>query len=128
VKKETVQGNVRRHVEAGSEVFTDELASYERLSPEFVHQFVNHAEEYVRGHVHTNGMENLWSLLKRMIKGTYVSVEPFHLFRYLDEEAFRFNERKNKYSDRFMNTASSVVGKRLMYTQLTGKNPELATT
>ena len=70
------------------------LAGYRGLAPEFVHGFVNHAEQYVNGHVHTNGMENFWASLKRMIKGTYVSVEPFHLFRYLDEEAFRFNERK----------------------------------
>jgi len=121
-KKKTLQTEVRNNVEAGSEVFTDELASYQGLAPEFVHGFVNHAEQYVSGHVHTNGMENFWSLLKRAIKGTYVSVEPFHLFRYLDEEARRFNERKLTDGERFMNVASAVAGKRLTYDELTGKN------
>jgi hypothetical protein len=99
------------------------------LEKEFVHQFVNHAETYVRGNVHTNGMENFWSLLKRMLKGTYVSVEPFHLFRYLDEQAFRFNERKNEDGDagRFMETLSMVAGKRLMYKELIGKTGEAPT-
>ena len=121
-KKKTLQTEVRNNVEAGSEVFTDELASYRGLAPEFVHGFVNHAEQYVNGHVHTNGMENFWSLLKRAIKGTYVSVEPFHLFRYLDEEAFRFNERKLTDSERFQITMRSLAGKRLTYSELTGKD------
>ncbi len=94
-KRGTLQQEVRANVEAGSQVFTDELASYTGLDKDYVHQFVNHAEEYVRGNVHTNGIENFWSLLKRGLKGTYVSVEPFHLFRYLDEQAFRYNERKD---------------------------------
>lgn len=127
-KKKTVQKEVRENVKAGAEVFTDELASYTGLAPEYVHAFVNHAEQYVNGHVHTNGMENFWSLLKRGIKGTYVSVEPFHLFRYLDEQAFRFNERKLTDSERFVNAASSIVGKRLMYKDLTGKTLDLQTT
>lgn len=121
-KKETVQKEVRDNVKVGSEVFTDELASYAGLSLEYVHEFVNHAEEYVRGHVHTNGMENFWSLLKRSIKGSYVSVEPFHLFRYLDEQSFRFNERKKTDHERFMEVASSIVNKRLTYKELTGNS------
>jgi hypothetical protein len=82
---------------------------------------VNHAEKYVEGNVHTNGIENFWSLLKRGLKGTYVSVEPFHLFRYLDEQAFRYNERKGSDADRFVEAASSVFGRRLTYNELTGK-------
>jgi len=85
-KKKTLQAHVKEHVEKGAQLMTDELASYTGLDAEYVHQFVNHAEEYVHGNIHTNGIENFWSLLKRGIKGTYVSVEPFHLFRYLDEQ------------------------------------------
>ncbi len=91
-KKKTLQSEIREHVLAGSAVFTDALRSYEGLD-EFQHEVVDHAVEYVRGEVHTNGLENFWSLLKRGIHGTYVSVEPFHLFRYLDEQAFRYNNR-----------------------------------
>jgi hypothetical protein len=104
-------------------VFTDELASYTGLDMDYVHQFVNHAEEYVCGNVHTNGIENFWSLLKRGLKGTYVSVEPFHLFRYLDEQAFRYNNRKDMNDgDRFSAVVSQIVGKRLTYHHLTGKD------
>jgi hypothetical protein len=88
-----------------------------------VHQFVDHAEAYVKDQVvHTNGLENFWSLLKRGIKGTYVSVEPYHLFRYVDEQAFRFNERQGTDGDRFREAASGIFGKRLSYKQLTGAN------
>ena len=120
-KRVTLHGEIRKHVVKGSELFTDELASYLGLDAEYVHQVINHAEKYVDGHVHTNGMENYWSLLKRTIKGTYVSVEPFHLFRYLDEQAFRFNGRKGKDRDRFLDVANSVSGRRLMYKQLIGE-------
>lgn len=72
------------------------------------------------GQIHTNGLENFWSLLKRAIKGTYVSVEPFHLFRYLDEQTFRFNNRKNTDRGRFMLAMDKILDKRLTYTQLTG--------
>ena len=120
-RRNTLQSEVRTNVEAGAELFTDELTSYTGLAPEYIHQFVNHAEEYVRGHVHTNGMENFWSLLKRTIKGTYVSVEPFHLFRYLDEQSFRFNERKLTDGERFQEVLGGIVGKRLTYSELTGK-------
>src|SRR5216683_594186 len=101
----------------------DELASYTGLEKDYVHQFVNHAERYVEGNVHTNGIENFWSLLKRGLKGTYVSVEPFHLFRYLDEQAFRYNERKGTDATRFIEAAGSAFGKRLTYKELTGKDP-----
>jgi transposase-like protein len=120
-KRGTLQNEVRTNVKSGSEVFTDELASYTGLEKDYVHQFVNHAERYVEGNVHTNGMENFWSLLKRGLKGTYVSVEPFHLFRYLDEQAFRYNERKGNDRDRFVEVASSAFGRRLTYKQLTGE-------
>jgi transposase-like protein len=120
-KRGTLQDEVRANVEPGSEVFTDELLSYVGLDQDYVHQFVNHAEEYVRGNVHTNGIENFWSLLKRGLKGTYVSVEPFHLFRYLDEQAFRYNERKGSDTDRFVEVASTVFGRRLTFKELTGE-------
>lgn len=92
-KKKSVQAQIRKHVQVGSALYTDELLSYDGLQAEFAHQVINHAVCYVNGAVHTNGMENFWSLLKRGLRGTYISVEPFHLFRYLDEQAFRFNYR-----------------------------------
>jgi hypothetical protein len=119
--EKTMQGVVRENVESGCEVMTDAHRSYLGLSADYFHQFVNHAEEYVRDNVHTNGLENFWSLLKRNIKGTYVSVEPFHLFRHLDEQTFRFNERKGKDGDRFNKITGQVAGKRLTYKELTGK-------
>ena len=97
------------------------LASYEGLSEEYIHEVINHAEAYVRGDVHTNGMENFWSLLKRGLKGTYVSVEPFHLFRYLDEQVFRFNAKHGVDFDRFRAVLSNIVGRRLTYSEVTGK-------
>ncbi len=120
-RSRTLQVEVRENVEPGSEVHTDALKSYRGLDPEYVHNVVDHAEKYVDGHVHTNGLENFWSLLKRGIKGTYVSVEPFHLFRYLDEQAFRFNEREGEDSDRFAKTLGSVSGRRLTYSELIGE-------
>ncbi len=118
--RETLQGKVREHVMPGSYVFTDQAGGYVGIAPEYEHEFVNHAEEYVRGQVHTNGMENFWSLLKRAIKGTYVFVEPFHLFRYVDEQAFRFNERRDDEGDRgrFKTLLDYVAGRRLTYKQL----------
>ncbi|MGH9759554.1 MAG: IS1595 family transposase, partial [Blastocatellia bacterium] len=126
-KRKTLQDHVKEHVVSGAELFTDELASYAGLDKDYVHKFVNHAERYVEGNVHTNGIENFWSLLKRGLKGTYVSVEPFHLFRYLDEQAFRYNERKGDDGDRFVKAASSAFGRRLTYKELTGKDlaPEI---
>jgi len=124
-KKTTLQAEVRAHVEAGSALYTDALRSYDGLD-EFQHQVVDHAVEYVRGKVHTNGLENFWSLFKRGVNGTYVSMEPFHLFRYLDEQEFRFNNRgtrENPITDgeRFDMAVRQIVGKRLMYKELTGK-------
>ena len=120
-KRTILSSKVREHVEAGSDVFTDSLASYRDLNPDFRHQFVDHAERYVDGQVHTNGLENFWSLLKRSIKGTYVSVEPFHLFRYLDEQAFRFNRRGLNDGERFKTICEGMTGKRLTYSRLIGK-------
>jgi transposase-like protein len=126
-KKKTLTAEVRQHVEPGSNLYTDALASYEGLS-EFEHGVIDHAESYVRGKVHTNGLENFWSLLKRGIKGTYVSVEPFHLFRYLDEQAFRFNKRKGTDRTRFVAALRAILDKRLTYKALTGAGGDLATT
>ena len=112
---------VREHVEPGTEVFTDALPSYDALNTEYAHQVIDHAESYAEGKVHTNGLENFWSLLKRSVKGTYVSVEPFHLFRYLDEQAYRFNTRKMPDGERFVRAMRGVVGKRLMYKDLIGE-------
>jgi transposase-like protein len=120
-RKHTVQAQVRDHVELGAAVYSDALASYDSLSPDYVHEAVDHAVEYVRGNVHTNGLENYWSLLKRCIKGTYVSVMPFHLFRYLDEETFRFNEREENDGARFKKVTGTIAGKRVTYAMLTGK-------
>ncbi len=118
-KKSELQGQVREYVMKGAALSTDALKSYDGLESEYAHKVVDHAVEYVGGEVHTNGLENFWSLLKRTFKGTYVSVEPFHLFRYLDEQSFRFNERKLTDSERFMKAAPNCVGKRLTYKRLT---------
>jgi len=120
-KKGHLQPVVRQHVEAGSTVHSDAHFSYQGLASDYVHNVVDHAEAYVDGQVHTNGCENFWSLLKRGLKGTYVSVEPFHLFRYLDEQVYRFNRRKLTDGLRFLEACASVFGKRLPYTALTGK-------
>ncbi len=126
-RKKALQGEVRKHVEAGSALYTDALMSYHGLAGEYAHKVVDHAVAYVTDTVtHTNSLENYWSLLKRTISGTYVSVEPFHLFRYLDEQAYRFNNRKTEDQplndfDRFKLAMSQVVGKRLTWDALTGK-------
>lgn len=120
-KKKDLQALVRNHVETGSNLYTDALKSYEGLDGDFVHQVIDHAEAYVDGQVHTNGCENFWSLLKRSLKGTYVSVEPFHLFRYIDEQVYRYNNRKPMSdADRFGYLLRKVVGKRLTYAELIG--------
>jgi transposase-like protein len=120
VRKYDLDPEVRKQIEKGAEVFTDKLRSYDNLADEYIHQVIDHAECYAKGHVHTNGLENFWSLLKRSIKGTYVNVEPFHLFRYLDEQALRFNERKATDSERFLAVVPSMAGRRLTYKGLTG--------
>ena len=119
-------------VEKRSTIYSDGLRDYIPLkSLGFVHETVNHVKEYVRGEVHTQGIENFWSLLKRGLRGTYVAVEPFHLDRYIGEQVFRYNNRATKDnplndSDRFMLAVSQIVGKRLTYKELTGKVGETA--
>ena len=127
VKRETLQNAILGDVEHGSRVYTDAGVEFEGLHRNFVHQIVNHAQQYVNGQVHTQGLDNFWNLLKRTLRGTYVAVEPFHLDRYLDEQVFRYNNRATKDnplndSDRFMLAMSQVTGRRLTYNELTGKN------
>jgi len=117
-RKPAIEQAVRGNVEAGSRLFTDAMHSYRDLQGEYVHKFIDHAEKYAEGQVHTNGLENFWSLVKRALKGTYVAVEPFHLFRYLDEQAFRFNHRVLTDAGRFALVLGGIVGKRLMYADL----------
>ena len=127
-KKTVLQAEVKKHVEAGAALYTDALLSYEGLATDYAHKVVDHAVEYVNGRIHTNGLENFWSLLKRGINGTYVSVEPFHLFRYLDEQTFRYNNRKDMNdAGRFNRVISQIVGKRLTFAELTGKVGSSAT-
>jgi transposase-like protein len=127
VKRETLQIHVRKYVKGGSYLFTDAWLGYHGLDREYVHQVIDHAETYVKGSVHTNGIENFWSLLKRGLKGTYVSVEPFHLFRYLDEQAFRFNNRKlENDGERFVEAMGGITERRLSYEKLTGRNESAA--
>jgi transposase-like protein len=125
-KQRTLQGLVREHIEPGTDLMSDASPSYVGLRKDYEHQVIDHAVAYVHGNVHTNGLENYWSLLKRGIKGTYISVEPFHLFRYLDEQAFRYEHRATKDNpmndaDRFDLAVSQIIGKRLTYAEVTGK-------
>jgi transposase-like protein len=121
-RKKVLQEEVKKHVAAGTALYTDALLSYDGLANEYAHKVIDHAECYVDGRVHTNSLENFWSLLKRGISGTYVSVEPFHLFRYLDEQTFRYNNRKEMNdADRFNLALSQIAGKRLTFAELTGK-------
>jgi transposase-like protein len=128
--RETLQNEILANVEKKSKVYTDQSQSYFKLAErDFIHDTVNHLEEYVRGQVHTQGIENFWSLLKRGLKGTYVAVEPFHLDRYVTEQVFRFNNRATKDNpltdeDRFVLAMSQIVGRRLTYTQLTGRGAD----
>lgn len=119
-----LEPKVREHVEEGSNVYSDAHSAYDNLDDAYVRGVINHAERYVDGQIHTNGIENFWALLKRTIKGTYVSVEPFHLFRYLDEQTFRFNTRKGTDADRFVKAAAALTGKRLTYDELIGKGTQ----
>ena len=128
VNREALQTAVLDQVAHGSKIYTDEAKVYRSLPKEYTHEFVNHVEKYVNGRVHTNGLENFWSLLKRGLNGTYVAVEPFHLHRYLDEQVFRYNNRATKDnpltdSDRFDLAVRQIVGKRVTYKELTGKEP-----
>jgi len=127
VKRETLQNMLLKNIKYGSKVYTDDAIGYDKVSYNFIHDVVNHAETYVRGQVHTNGLENFWSLLKRGLRGTYVCVEPFHLSRYVDEQVFRYNHRKDGEfkvtdSERFKIAMRQVAGKRLTYSELTGKD------
>jgi transposase-like protein len=129
VKRETLQAEILNNVKFGSPVFSDDAVPYDNLRRKYIHETVNHAETYVNGRVHTNGLENFWSLLKRGLKGTYVAVEPFHLERYVDEQIFRFNNRATadnplNDSDRFLLALSQVSNKRLTYKELTGKSED----
>ena len=131
-RRREILPHIRKHVKLDGQttVYTDALKSYTPKTPRdwrptdesYIHKVIDHAECYAKGNVHTNGMENFWSLLKRGLKGTYVSVEPFHLFRYLDEQAFRFNNRRTMDDfDRFKLAATQVVGRRLTYAEVSGK-------
>jgi transposase-like protein len=126
VSKIHLQKDVRNHISAGTAIYTDALKSYDGLEREYGHKVVDHAERYVDGQVHTNGLENFWSLLKRGLKGTYISVEPFHLFRYLDEQVWRYNNRATEHrpmndGDRFQLALPQIAGKRLTFSEVTGK-------
>jgi transposase-like protein len=125
----TLQTLVKDHIEAGATLHTDDFYGYWGLYKDYIHEIVNHAETYVHGKVHTNGIENFWSLVKRGLHGTYISVEPFHLFRYLDEQSFRFNNRKDGKveitdRERFDIALSGVAGKRITYQHLIGRGLE----
>lgn len=119
-RKHHIDTHLAAHVEPGTKLYTDEFTAYENL-PAYTREFVNHLETYVKGQVHTNSIENFWSLLKRTLKGTYVSVDPAHLQSYVDEQAFRFNNRKFEDVDRFVQVLSQTVGKRLTWDELTGR-------
>jgi len=126
VKRETLQNAILDNVTPFAKVYTDEAIQYDGLSRNFIHKVINHSHEYVNGTVHTQGIENFWSLLKRTLRGTYVAVEPFHLDQYLSEQIFRYNNRTTKENpltdlDRFSLVLSQIVGKRLTYAELTGK-------
>jgi transposase-like protein len=127
VKRETLQNAILKEIETGSTIYTDNASTFDTLaSKQYVHDTVNHVEEYVRGQVHTQSIENFWSLLKRGLKGTYIAVEPFHLDRYVTEQVFRYNNRTTKDNplndaDRFALAVSQIPGKRITYAELTGK-------
>lgn len=121
-KRETLQTEILNGIEHGSKIYSDQAVAYNSLKAKYIHETVNHMDEYVRGQVHTNCLENFWSLMKRNLAGTYVAVEPFHLDRYLDEQMFRFNNRQNKDdAARFHKVVSQLTGRRLTYQELTGK-------
>jgi hypothetical protein len=132
-KRVSIAPEVAAHVEQGTVIHSDEHGATWRMD-EYEHQIVQHLREYVNGNCHTNSVENFWSLLKRGLGGTYISVEPFHLFRYVDEQAFRFNNRQNSDRDlkkdyeRFKIALNQVVGKRLTYQALIGKEAETPST
>ncbi len=118
-----IQEIIHKHVVSGAHLMTDDNGAYRGLENDFEHQLINHAERYVDGMIHTNGIENFWSVLKRALKGTYIRPTPKHLFRYLDEQILRFNERKGTDADRFHCVMPNVVGRRIMYKELIASNP-----
>ncbi len=120
-RKENLQREVRKRVRPEATVITDELQSYTGLDRHYQHKIINHAEKYVDGMIHTNGLENFWSLLKRSLGGTYVSVRPYHLHRYLDEQAFRYNGREMADGERVQRLVGGIEGKRVTWKELTGK-------
>jgi len=130
VRRDVLQAKILEQISPCSRVHTDEAIGYQGMDATwYVHEVVNHLEQYVNGKVHTNGIENFWSLLKRGLRGTYVAVEPFHLHRYVDEQVFRYNNRATKDNplndaDRFDLAVRQIVGKRLTYSELTGKEGE----
>jgi transposase-like protein len=129
VRRETLQAEILNNVNHGSAVFTDQAVAYDSLKEKYIHDTVNHLDTYVRGQVHTNGLENFWSLMKRNLSGTYIAVEPFHLDAYVDEQVFRFNNRATKDNplndaDRFALVVNQIVGRRMTYKELTGKTNE----
>jgi transposase-like protein len=126
ISRRELQSAILNHIMPGSKLYTDKAGLYRGLPQGITHDFVNHVTQYVNGRVHTNGIENFWSLLKRGLNGTYVAVEPFHLHRYLDEQVFRFNTRKDgrvkiSDSDRFKTLLGQVAGRRLTWAEVTGK-------
>jgi transposase-like protein len=123
--RKELHAHIKENVHIGADVFTDAHPAYVGLNERYAHEVIDHAETYVRGNVHTNGLENFWSLLKRSLSGTYVAVEPFHLFRYVDEQAFRYNNRRDMNdADRFELVMSQIVGRRLTYKELIGQMEE----
>jgi transposase-like protein len=128
VKRKTLQEQILKHVSHGTSIVTDDFVSYRHLlGRKYLHHIIDHTKSYVEGAVHTQGIENFWSLFKRTLRGTYVAVEPFHLDRYADEQSWRFNNRGSKDEpvndgQRFDMLLSQIAGKRLTYSALTGKD------
>lgn len=120
VRREQVVPFIYENVEEQSNIFTDQSNLYLHLHHDYIHETVHHAREYVRGNVHTNSIENFWSLLKRTIKGTYVSIQAEHLQKYVEEQCFRYNNRETNDQGRFLEMIKSISGKRLTYAQLVG--------
>ena len=121
IERETLHALIHTNVEPGSTIYSDAWQAYRQLGDSFVHDFVDHAQAYVKDKVvHTNGLENFWSLFKRCIRGTHVNVEPLHLAAYVDSEAFRFNNREFNDGERFRLAVAGFAGKRLTYKTLTG--------
>ncbi len=126
VRRETLQNEILKNIKKGARIYSDQAVAYDSLKAHYIHETVTHVDQYVRGQVHTNCLENFWSLMKRSLKGTYVAVEPYHLDSYVDEQVFRFNNRATRDNplndaDRFMLAMSQIAGKRLTYAELTGK-------